>query len=92
MDHLNHLAFRMLRYMVTGFPKFKTEHGDVCRGCALGKYTKTAFPSSDSRSAGILDLIHSDLCGPVSFVSLRAYKYYRITGVSIPPRSLMDIA
>ena len=26
--------------------------------------------------AGILDLIHSDLCGPMSFVSLRGYEYY----------------
>ena len=45
-------------------------------GCALGKYTKTAFPSSDSRSSGTLDLIHSDLCEPMSFVSLRGYEYY----------------
>ena len=42
----------------------------------MGKYTKTAFPSSDSRSAGVLDLIHSDLCGPMSFVSLRGFEYY----------------
>ena len=44
--------------------------------CDLGKYTKTAFRSSDSRSVGILDLIHSDLCGPMSSVSLRGYEYY----------------
>ena len=44
--------------------------------CALGKHTKTAFPSSDNRSAGVLDLIHSDLCGPMSSVSLRGYVYY----------------
>ena len=61
---------------VTGFPEFSTEHSEVCRGCALGKYTKTAFTSSDSRSAGFLDLIHSDLCGPMSSVSLRGYEYY----------------
>ena len=48
----------------------------MCRGCALEKYTKTAFPSSDSRSAGTLDLIHSDLCGPMSSMSLRGYEYY----------------
>ena len=62
--------------MVTGLPEFNTEQSDVCRGCALGKYTKTAFPRSDNRSAGILDLIHSDLCGPMSYVSLRGYEYY----------------
>ena len=66
----------MLRYMVTGFPEFSTEHSDVCRGCALGKYTKTVFSSSDRRSTRVLDLIHSDLCGPMSSVSLRGFEYY----------------
>ena len=42
----------------------------------MGKYTKTAFPSSDSKLAEILDLIHSDLCGPMSSISLRGYEYY----------------
>ena len=66
----------MLRDMLIGFPEFNTEHSDVCRGCALGKYTKTTFPSSDSKSIRVLDLIHSDLCRPMSFVSLIGYKYY----------------
>ena len=42
----------------------------------MGKYTKTVFTSSDSRSAGVLDLIHSDLCSPMSVVSLRGFEYY----------------
>ena len=42
----------------------------------MGKYTKTAFPSSDNRLVGVLDLIHSDLCGPMSVVSLRGFEYY----------------
>jgi hypothetical protein len=48
----------VLKEVVTGLPNFSIEHPEVCKGCALGKYTKTAFPSSDSRSGGILDLIH----------------------------------
>ena len=73
---MHHPALGLLRHMVTGLPEFSTGQSDVCRGCALGKYTKTAFPSSDSRSAGILGLIHLDLCGPMSFFSLRGYEYY----------------
>ena len=42
----------------------------------MGKYTKTIFSSSDSRTRGILDLIHSDVCGPMSSVSLSGYEYY----------------
>ena len=76
MAHLHHPALGLLRHMVTGLPQFSSEQSDVCRGCALGEHTKTAFPSSDSRSARILDLIHSNLCGPMSSVSLRGYEYY----------------
>jgi hypothetical protein len=65
MAHLHHGALRVLREMVTGVPDFSSKHHELCKGCALGKYTKTAFPSSDSRAAEILDLIHSDVCGPV---------------------------
>ena len=42
----------------------------------MGKYTKTTFTSSDRRSTEVLDLIHSDLCGPMLVVSLRGYVYY----------------
>jgi hypothetical protein len=70
MAHLFHGALRILREIVTGVPEFSTEHQELCEGCALGKYTKTLFPSSDSRAAGILDLIHSDVCGLMSSASL----------------------
>jgi hypothetical protein len=59
-------GFPVLRKMVTGLPKFGVEHQGVCRGCALGKNAKVAFPSSDSISKEILDLVHSDVCGPMS--------------------------
>ena len=62
--------------MVTGLPEFSIEQSDVCRGCALRKYTKTAFSSSDTRAAGVLDLIHSDICSPMSSVSLTGFEYY----------------
>ena len=41
MAHLHHGALRVLREIVTGVPQFSTEHQEVCRECALGKYTKT---------------------------------------------------
>ena len=66
----------MLRDMTTGMPEFSMESSGVCSGCALGKYTKTAFLSSDSKSEGVLQLIHSDLCGPMSSTSLTGYEYY----------------
>jgi hypothetical protein len=64
--------------MVTGLPKIHVEHDGICIGCALEKNAKRSFPISDSRSKGILDLVHTDLCGPMTVASLSGYLYYVI--------------
>jgi transposase InsO family protein len=76
MAHLHHGALGGRREVVTGVPQIIIEHQDVCRGCALGKFSKASFPSSDSKSAGILDLVHMDVCGPMSRNSLSGCEYY----------------
>eukprot|EP00253_Pinus_taeda_P029250 PITA_29250 len=58
MGHMYHGALRTLREITTGVLDFSTDHFDTCRGCAMGKFAKSIFPSSDSRATGILDLIH----------------------------------
>jgi transposase InsO family protein len=76
MAHLHHGALGGLREVVTGVPQINIEYQDVCRGCALGKFAKASFPSSDSRSAGILDLVHTNVCGPITRKSLSGCEYY----------------
>ena len=85
MAHLHHSTLRMLRDMTTWFLDFSIEQSGVYKGCALGNYTKTAFSSSDNRSKGELELIHSDLCGPMSSASLIGFEYY-ITLIDDFPR------
>jgi hypothetical protein len=62
--------------MVIGLPEIQIQHKGVCKGRALGKNVKGSFPSSDNRSKEILDLIHSDVCGPMNVASLNGYLYY----------------
>jgi hypothetical protein len=38
----------------------------VCKGCEHGNNANVSFPSIESRSKGIFDLIHSDVSGPMS--------------------------
>ena len=38
--------------------------------------TQKTFPSSESKAKGILEIIHSDVCGPMSSSSLSRYVYY----------------
>jgi hypothetical protein len=48
----------------------------MCKGCAQGKNVKNPFPKSESKEKGILELIHSNICGPIPSTSLSGYVYY----------------
>jgi hypothetical protein len=49
MSHLHHGALSILKEIMTGVPKFSAKHHEVCKGCALGKYTKTIFLTAYSQ-------------------------------------------
>lgn len=76
MGRLHHGALRMLKETATGVPVLNIEHDDICRGCVLGKYVRATFPRSDNRAKGILGLIHSDICGPMSTKCLSGSEYF----------------
>jgi hypothetical protein len=42
----------------------------------MRKYARRPFPPSEHKSKGVLDLIHSDVCGPVSVESVSNFKYF----------------
>jgi transposase InsO family protein len=64
--------------MVCDMPSIYLSKNEFCKGCMLGKNIKKAFPSSDNRAQGILDLVHSNVCGPMSSPSLSGCLYYVI--------------
>ena len=37
---------------------------------------KHSFPNSDNKDKGVLDIVHLDVCGPMSTASLSGYVYY----------------
>ncbi|GKA30063.1 retrotransposon protein, putative, ty1-copia subclass [Tanacetum coccineum] len=43
---------------------FDFKSDDVCESCLLGKMTKSPFTGSCERGEGLLDLVHTDVCGP----------------------------
>ena len=76
---LGHLHFKVLPQLqkrVKGMLIFDFEHDSICRGCIIGNNVKKNFPSISNRYKGILDLIHLDVCGPMSSPSLNGYLYY----------------
>ena len=62
--------------MVEGIPELQSTHEGICRGCALGKNVKKPFSISDNRSKEVLDLIHSNVCGPMPVIYLGGSLYY----------------
>lgn len=48
----------------------------VCEDCLKGKLPRTSFPkSSDNRASRILDLVHTDVCGPMANVTPGGCRY-----------------
>ena len=56
---------------VSGLPEIQRKHKGVCKGSAQGSNIKKAFPNNESKAKGILEIVHSDVCGPMSSSSLR---------------------
>jgi hypothetical protein len=76
LGHLHYKVLLDLQNMVCGMPSISLSKNEICMGCMLGKNIKKASPSSDSRTQGILDLVHSNVCGPMSSPSLSGCLYY----------------
>lgn len=47
-----------------------------CEICVQGKQRQNPFPTSKSRSSEVLELIHTDICGPMNVPSLGGSKYF----------------
>lgn len=74
--HLHYRVIPTLSQLVHGIPDMKLDHEGACKGCSLGKHTRKPFHHSESRSKEILDLIHSNVCGPMYNKTLGGHLYY----------------
>ena len=49
---------------------------ETCESCLLGKMTKMPFAKICERAFGLLELVHSDVCGPISTTARGGYEYF----------------
>ncbi|KAK2990141.1 hypothetical protein RJ640_007543 [Escallonia rubra] len=62
--------------MVNGLPSI-VQPDQLCEGCLVGKQHRHSFPKeSISRAKAPLELIHTDVCGPIDLTSLGKNKYF----------------
>ena len=76
--HLNFGGLELLskKEMVRGLPCINHPN-QVCEGCLLGKQFKMSFPKeSSTRARKPLELIHTDVCGPIKPRSLGKNNYF----------------
>ncbi|KAL4386156.1 hypothetical protein GQ457_09G030990 [Hibiscus cannabinus] len=69
-----HLSFNSLnllqrKRMVKGLPYFETS-SRICEDCLVGKQQRLPFPRKSTwRASQSLELVHTDICGPISPMS-----------------------
>ena len=49
---------------------------DTCEPCLMGKMTKTPFFGTMERATNLLEIIHTDVCGPMSVEARGGYRYF----------------
>ena len=65
--------------MVEGLGALDTKNPpkETCEGCIMGKHNRSPFPKKSSRvTKKPLELVHSDVCGPISVESIGGSRYF----------------
>ena len=52
------------------------ESVDACEPCLMGKMTNTPFSGTMERATDLLEIIHTDVCGPMSVEARGGYRYF----------------
>jgi hypothetical protein len=55
---------------------FDFESFDTCESCLLGKLTKAPFTGQSERASDLLGLVHTDVCGLMSYVARGGFQYF----------------
>ena len=50
----------------------------ACEVCARGKMTRAPFPKRTERKSGLLEIVHTDVCGPMRTESIGRGRYFVI--------------
>ena len=77
LGHINaqNLQTMVNQHSVEGLPKL-TETLPFCEGCTINKLTRIPFPTSQTRSSQVLQLIHTDVCGPMRHQTQKGSRYF----------------
>lgn len=77
LGHINLQRMKLMRDGAVDGLDFDDNDADVksCEVCAMGKQARSPFGRSESQSTQLLELIHSDVIGPMENVSIGGSRY-----------------
>ena len=55
---------------------FDFESDETCGPCLMGKMTNTPCFSMMKRASDLLEMIHTDVCGPMNVEARGGYRYF----------------
>lgn len=78
--HVNFVSIEKVSKMksVRGMPNIMKPEKAMCKECQLGKLTRSSFSSKSYSSKNVLDLVHTDLCGPMRTKSFYGDQYFML--------------
>lgn len=80
LGHAGYANYLKTQQVVKGLPSIKRDDPKLCGGCMKGKKTVQSFPKSTPvvKSTQLLQLVHSDVMGPMQIPSSGGAKYVLI--------------
>ena len=75
---LGHIGVKRLTQLVRNIliHDLTIESYPTCESCIQGKMTKAPFSGVGHRATNLLELIYSDICGPLSRIAHSGYSYF----------------
>ncbi|MCQ7016867.1 DDE-type integrase/transposase/recombinase, partial [Clostridioides difficile] len=75
---LGHINLNRIQRLIADGPlgSLEVEDYPTCESCLEGKMTKRPFKAKGYRAKDVLELVHSDLCGPMTIQARGGYEYF----------------
>ncbi|MCR4790616.1 MAG: DDE-type integrase/transposase/recombinase, partial [Treponemataceae bacterium] len=75
LGHISETRLHKL-YKDKFFDPYDFESLGTCESCLMGKMTKSPFSGHGERASELLELVHTDVCGPMSTQARDGYSYF----------------
>lgn len=77
LGHLNYKSMELLKQGMAAGISYDNKTYQKCIACIEGKQTRLPFPKRTfHRATEVLQLVHSDVCGPMPCMSMSGLKYF----------------